>query len=229
MKRRSFLTAAALTTAGFALPGDATAQAATPSAAPKRDGPRDIPRYPQDAWLDQLPGKHRLFLDATDVAGAGGALGYAWNFMRTSTTGYQLKDEDQAVVICLRHEATQFAFSNALWSKHDFLMKEKYTHPETGKKVKGGNVFRPGATGTKSMDNDFTWDALAWRGVHFAICGTATRGLARQIAGARADKEAVQAVVDELMANAPGNAHLMASGILATQRAGEYAYTVVRA
>ena len=68
MKRRSFLTAAALTTAGFSLPGDATAQAATPTAAPKRDGPRDIPRYPQDAWLDQLPGKHRLFLDATDVA-----------------------------------------------------------------------------------------------------------------------------------------------------------------
>jgi hypothetical protein len=79
------------------------------------------------------------------------------------------------------------------------------------------------------MDDGFTWDGLARRGVHFAICSAATRGLARQIAGERADKDALQAVVDELMANAPANAHFMASGILAAQRAGEYGYTVVKA
>ena len=141
------------------------------------------------------------------------ALGYAWNFLRTSTTGYQLKDEDQAVVICLRHGATEFAFSNDIWSRYDVLRKEKYQHPETEKPVKGGNVFRPGSAGPKSMDDGFTWDGLARRGVHFAICGSATRGLARSIAGEKADSATMQKMVDELMANAPANAHFMASGI----------------
>ncbi len=226
MHRRSFLSAAALTSAGLALPSPVDAQAITPRVV---DGKRDIPRYPQDAWFDQLPGAHRLFLDATSADGAGAALGAAWNFLRTSTTGYQLKDEDEAVVVCLRHGATEFAFSNDLWSKYDVLRKMKYTHPDTDKKVKGGNVFRPGSMGPKSMDDGFTWDGLARRGVHFAICSVATRGLARTIAGEKADKDAVQAVVDELMANAPANAHFMASGILAAQRAGEYGYTVIKA
>ena len=230
MHRRSFLSAAALTSAGLALPSPVDAQAITPRAVDgKRDTKRDIPRYPQDAWFDQLPGAHRLFLDATSADGAGAALGATWNFLRTSTTGYQLKDEDEAVVVCLRHGATEFAFSNDLWSKYDVLRKLKYTHPDTDKKVKGGNVFRPGSMGPKSMDDGFTWDGLVRRGVHFAICSVATRGLARTIAGEKADKDAVQAVVDELMANAPANAHFMASGILAAQRAGEYGYTVIKA
>lgn len=226
MRRRSFVTAATLVATGLSRPHDAAAQAA---AAHGTDVKRDVPRYPQDAWLDQLPGKHRLFLDATDVEGAYAALGYAWNFLRTSTTGYHLKDEDEAVVICLRHAATEFAFSNDIWEKYDVLRKEKYKHPETEKKVKGGNVFRPGSMGPRSMEDGFTWDGLARRGVHYAICAAATRGLAQQIAGEKADKEAVQQVVDELMASAPANAHFMASGILAAQRAGEYAYTVIKA
>lgn len=224
MRRRSFIAAAGLSATGLALPPDADAQAA----AHGTDGKRDVPRYPQDAWLDQLPGKHRLFLDATDAEGAGGALGYAWNFMRTSTTGYQLKDEDQAVVICLRHSATDFAFSNDIWSRYDVLRKVKYKHPETEKTVRDGNVFRPGSTQPRSMDGDYTWDGLAGRGVHFAICGTATRGLARMIAGEKAERSAVQKIVDELMAGAPANSHFMASGIVAAQRAGEYGYTVIK-
>lgn len=225
MKRRSFLTAASLSAAGLSVPHKAAAQAA----AQKPDGKRDIPRYPQDAWLDQLPGAHRLFLDATNAEGAAGALGYAWNFMRTSISGYKLRDDDQAVVICLRHSATEFIFSNELWTKYDVLRREKYKHPETEKTVKGGNVFRPGSTSPKSMEGGFNWDDMAGRGVHFAICGAATRGLAGQIAGAKADRESVQKVVDELMASAPANTHFMASGILAAQRAGEYGYTVIKA
>jgi hypothetical protein len=223
MRRRSFLTTAAtVTAAGLALPPRAQAQSAAASRS-------DIPRYPQDAWFDKLPGKHRLFLDATTDEGASEALGFAWNFLRTSTTGYQLKDEDQAVVICLRHGATAFAFSNDIYAKYEVLRKEKYKHPDTGKKVKGGNVFRPGSVHPKSSDDAFTFDGLAKRGVHFAICGAATRGLAGMIAGRGAAKEDVQKIVDELMANGPANSHFMASGILAAQRAGEYGYSIIKA
>ena len=225
MHRRSFLTAATLSAAGLASPADLGAQAAAPAATRE---PRDVPRHPQDAWFDSIPGRHRLFLDATNVEEAAGALGFAWNFLRTSQTGYNLKDEDAAVVICLRHEATEFAFSNDVWHKHDVLRTQKYKDPESGKKVKGGNILRVGSTDPKSYPDNFTFDDLAKRGVHFALCGVATRGIARQIAGKDATKEASDAIIDELIAGAVPNSHLMASGILAAQRAGEYGYTVIR-
>jgi hypothetical protein len=223
MRRRTFLTATGLSAAGLATPSDLGAQQVQ-GAVTKRD----IPRYAQDAWFDALPGKHRLFLDATEIAEAAGALGFAWNFLRTSQTGYNLKDADQAVIVCLRHNATELAFSNEIWRKYDALRDLKYKHPDTGKLVKGGNVFRPGSTDPKSMSDAFTVDGLARRGVHFAVCGLATRALASQIAGPKASRDKVEDIMDELVAGLPANAHLMASGILAAQRAGEYGYTVLR-
>lgn len=223
MHRRAFLTATSLSAAGLATPSDLGAQEVQGAATS-----RNIPRYAQDAWFDTLPGKHRLFLDATEVAVAAGALGFAWNFLRTSQTGYNLKDADQAVIVCLRHHATELAYSNDIWQKYDILRNQKYKHPDTGKFVKGGNVFRPGSANPKSMSDAFTVDGLARRGVHFAVCGAATRGLASQIAGAQASRDAVEDIMDELIAALPANAHLMASGILAAQRAGEYGYTVLR-
>lgn len=223
MHRRAFLTATGLSAAGLATPSDLGTQEVQGAATS-----RHIPRYAQDAWFDTLPGKHRLFLDATDFEEASGALGFAWNFLRTSQTGYNLKDADQAVIICLRHNATELAYSNDIWQKYDILRNQKYKHPDTGKFVKGGNVFRPGSANPKSMSDAFTVDGLARRGVHFAVCGAATRGLASQIAGAQASRDAVEDIMDELIAALPANAHLMASGILAAQRAGEYGYTVLR-
>jgi hypothetical protein len=225
MRRRTFLTATSLGAASLVSPPRTLAQA-TQATAPDS---RDLPRYAQDAWFDKVPGKHRLFLDATEIAEAGAALGFGWNFLRTSQSGYNLKDADQAVIICLRHNATDVAFSNEVWQKYDVLRNQKYEHPETGRKVKGGNLFRPGSTRPKSNPDSFTFDGLARRGVHFAICGVATRGLAGMIAGAKASHDDVEAVMDELVKSLPANAHVTASGILAAQRAGEYGYTVLRA
>jgi hypothetical protein len=223
LPRRSFLAAATLSAAALATPAALAAE--TPAPLSSRG---DVPRYPQDAWFDKLPGKHRLFLDATNATEAGGAVGYGWNFLRTSQTGYNLKDADQALVICLRHSATLFAIANPVFQKHTIFANEKYKHPETEKTVKGGNVFRPGSTNPKSIDDGFTLDGLAKRGVHFAICGVALRGMAGMIAGKGATRDAVETVMDELVAALPENAHVMSSGILAAQRAGEYGYTVVR-
>lgn len=223
MRRRTFLTATSLSAAGLAAPSDLGAQQVQGTG-----NRREIPRYAQDAWFNSLPGKHRLFLDATEIAEAAGALGFAWNFLRTSQTGYNLKDADQAVIVCLRHNATELAFSNAFWLKYDILRNLTYKHPDTGKLVKGGNVFRPGSTNPKSMSDAFTVDGLARRGVHFAVCGLAARALASQIAGPKASRDAVEDIMDALVAALPANAHLMVSGILAAQRAGEYGYTILR-
>ena len=223
MHRRTFLAATSLSAAGLAAPSDLGGQQVQGTG-----NKREIPRYAQDAWFDSLPGKHRLFLDATEIAEAAGALGFAWNFLRTSQTGYNLKDADQAVIVCLRHNATELAFSNEIWLKYDILRNLKYKHPDTGKLVKGGNVFRPGSVNPKSMSDAFTVDGLARRGVHFAVCGLAARALASQLAGPTASRDAVEDLMDKLVAALPANAHLMASGILAAQRAGEYGYTVLR-
>jgi len=223
MRRRSFLTATGLSAAGLAAPSQLGAQQAQGTA-----NRREIPRYAQDAWFDSLPGKHRLFLDATEITEAAAALGFAWNFLSTSQTGYNLKDADQAVIVCLRHNATEIAFSNALWQKYDALRTLKYKHPDTEKLVSGGNMFRPGSANPKSLGDAFTVDGLARRGVHFAVCGLATRALASQIAGRGAARDALEDIMDELRVALPANAHLMASGILAAQRAGEYGYTVLK-
>ena len=37
------------------------------------------PRHPEDAWLDQRPGTHRIFIDAATANGAGEAILYANN------------------------------------------------------------------------------------------------------------------------------------------------------
>lgn len=223
MRRRTFLAATSLSAAGLAAPADLGAQQVQ-GAGTKRD----IPRYAQDAWFDSLPGKHRLFLDATEIAEAAGALGFAWNFLRTSQTGYNLKDADQAVIVCLRHNATELAFSNEIWLSYDVLRNLEYKHPDTGKLVKGGNAFRLGSANPKSMSDAFTVDGLARRGVHFAICGLAARRIASRFAGPRASRDAVEDMMDKLVAALPANAHVMASGILAAQRAGEYGYTVLK-
>lgn len=223
MRRRTFLTATSLSAAGLTAPADLDAQGMQGAG-----NKREIPRYAQDSWFDSLPGKHRLFLDATEIAEAAGALGFAWNFLRTSQTGYNLKDTDQAVIVCLRHNATELAFSNDVWQKYDILRSQKYKHPDTGKLVKGGNVLRLGSVTPKSLSDAFTIDGLARRGVHFAVCGVAARGLASQIAGPKATRDRIEDIMDELVAALPANAHLMASGILAAQRAGEYGYTVLK-
>jgi hypothetical protein len=225
MRRRSFVSAATLGAAGLAAPSNAEPQ--DPAQEPA--GARRAPRHRQDAWFDALPGRHRLFVDATTVPEAASALSFAWNFLRSSQTGYNLKDADQAVIVGLRHYATEVSFSNDVWRKYEPLRTSSYVHPDSGTKVTGVNIFRPDANHALAYAPPFTLDGLVARGVHVAVCGLAARSLARRCAGARATPDSVEAVLDEMVKSMPANAHVMASGILAAQRAGEYGYTVIRA
>src|SRR4051794_37752597 len=102
VRRRSFLSRAGVTAAAFGL-GGVAAHAQGSSA-----GRFQPTRHPQDDWLDAVPGKHRLFLDALTGAGAGDALLFAGNFLNNSKAAYNMADADSAIVICLRHFATPF-------------------------------------------------------------------------------------------------------------------------
>lgn len=188
------------------------ATAATPAATTFRPA-----RHPQDAWLDTLPGKHRVVLDATSADGAGQGIGYSSNVYNANRTGYQLENADIALVLVLRHDATAFAFNNAMWKKYGNVFAEltEYKHPTEP----GPPTANPYNSGERPP-----LDRLAGRGAHFIVCGLATSLYAGQIAGQSGDRAAVY---KELESNMVANAHIMAAGVVGITRAQEYGYSMI--
>lgn len=217
--RRSFF--ARLAAAGAAL-GLVDASSAQVEAAPARAF--QPARHTEDDWYDALPGKHRFFLDSVSPHGAGEAIAYATNFFVANKSGYSLQDSDLAVVICLRHLATPLAFGDAIWAKYGGAIAEemKFTDPKTGKPPTG-NVYNATTYGSALPNRGISLDTLLGRGVHFAVCGLATRRFASVIAtqtGGAAD-----ALFKEVVAGMIPNCHVVSAGIVAVGRAQERGYT----
>jgi intracellular sulfur oxidation DsrE/DsrF family protein len=211
--RRTFLSRLGMAAAAIGL-GRATASAAFRSA-PGPGGPSDWQpaRDAKDDWFDQLPGRHRLFFDAVTAAGASGAMAFADNYFTANKNGYGLEPTDLAVAICLRHSATGFAFADPFWAKYGTPLAEamSFTDPKTSEPP-AVNVYKA------------RLDALVKRGVHFAVCDMASHRLAGAIAR-KVDGNA-EAIYKEMTANAIGNAHFVAAGIVAVNRAQERGYSI---
>ena len=185
--------------------------------APAPGGAWQPMRHPVDEWYDNIPGKHRTFLDAVSAHGVGEALHFASNIFTTSKSGYGLETSDLAIVICLRHGATAFAFNDAVWTKYSepLSAQTKMTDPKTN------------AASTKNPYNspdrrDETFDAMIKFGVYFAVCDKSTQGLAGSLAR-RTDGQS-DAVYKELLAHVIGNAHMVPSGIVAVGHGQEHGY-----
>jgi intracellular sulfur oxidation DsrE/DsrF family protein len=214
--RRSFLARLGAAAAAFGLgssaaaaeQGGASATPATPSTAT----PWQPTREAKDDWLDQIPGKHRMVFDAVSADGVASAIQFANNFFTGNKNGYGLEPSDVAVVIVLRHRATQFAFSDAVWAKYGAALSEtdKFTDPKTGE-VPTANYYKSGL------------EAHAKRGVHFAVCDLSTNRLSNAIA--RKHEVKADVVYKELTGTAVANSHFVAAGILAVNRAQERGYT----
>ena len=211
--RRSFLfrlsTAAAALGIGRPVAG---AQTQTPAQAPQ-DRRFEPARHAQDDWLDQLPGKHRLFFDSTTPKGAEEAMTFAGNYFTGNKTGYGLDHGDLAVIIGLRHRSTPFAFTDAMWAKYTAGIAEriKFNDPKTDKPP-AVNLYARGV------------ESLLDRGVHFLVCDMATHALAGVIGktiGGRADD-----VYKDLQANTIGNCHFVSAGIVGVNRAQERGYSI---
>jgi intracellular sulfur oxidation DsrE/DsrF family protein len=220
--RRSFLTQAGATAAAIGLGGAAVTHAQSGA-----KGSRFQPaRHSQDDWLDAIPGKHRLYLDAVTGYGAGDALLFAGNFLNSSKAAYNLTDSDCAVVICFRHFSTPFAWTDAIWAKYGEPFTEMLTKikdPKTGK-APTINLFRVAGYGLQLNNLGTTIDDLVKRGVQFAVCDTATHFTAQQLA--QATKGDAEAVYKDLTSNTIPNSRYVSAGILATNRAQERGYTL---
>lgn len=221
--RRSFLTRLSAAVGAFG----ATSAATPTTTGAQSQGPWTPTRHPQDDWLDALPGKHRFFFDSTTATGAGDAITFATNFYNASKSGYGLGDADQAMVICLRHWSTPFAWTDEMWAKYGAPIAEriKFNDPKTNA-APTINVYRSTAYGMQLPNRGTTLDALIARGVHFAVCDMATRAYSGVIAGAL--KLKADEVYADLKDHSIPNCHYMSAGIVAVNRAQERGYSLAQ-
>lgn len=177
-------------------------------------------RHPEDDWFDQTPAKHRFFMDTTTAPGLASAMAFARNFFEANASGYKLADADVAQIICLRHHSTAFAFSDAIWAKHGAALAERadYVDPQT-KQAPTVNPYEVEGRGERAV----TLSSLARRGVRYAVCSMATRRIATVIAQKTGGK--VDDIFKELTDHLVPNAHMVAAGIVAVNRAQERGYT----
>jgi len=219
LPRRSMLSRLGVTMAAFAV-GTRSASAQTPAAR------FQAASHPEDAWLDAVPGKHRTYIDASTANGAGEAILYANNLYVANKSGYALPESDIVVVVGLRHFATVFAFTDAIWAKYGKLMSAplSFTDPKT-KQAPSSNLLTAADYGMTLPNLGNTIQSVVSRGTRFAVCDMATHFFASQIAastGGTAD-----AVYKEFTANLIPNSHLMAAGVVAVNRAQERGYTLL--
>jgi intracellular sulfur oxidation DsrE/DsrF family protein len=207
--RRSFFSRLGAAVA-FLSAGSAAASAQPPQPAAEHSGVWQPARDPKDDWFDQIPGKHRLFFDTLTDGGLREARGFANNYYDGSKNAYGLEPSDLAVIICLRHSATPFAFTDAFWAKYGSVIAESLKLSDPALKA---NPHRA------------QLEALIKRGVHYAVCDMASHRYAGQIArkveGGNAD-----AIYKEMTANVVGNAHFVPAGIIAVNRAQERGYSI---
>jgi intracellular sulfur oxidation DsrE/DsrF family protein len=228
LARRSFLSrlAAGAGAFGAAFGASAAVEAGT---APAASGDFQPARHAEDDWFDQTTAKHRFFYDTTSAQGFGQALFFARNYLAANASGYKLTDADLAQIICMRHESTSFAFTDAMWAKYGPMLSERaggFVDPRT-KQVPTTNLYLATGYGDALQNGNVTSEQLARRGVRFAVCALATRAAAQLIAtktGANVDT-----VFKELTENLILNGRMVPAGIVAVNRSQEHGYSFVYA
>ena len=182
-------------------------------------------RHEQDAWFADNTATHRVFIDSSTPLGGSDAPRYAFNIMNSHINAYGGSNDDYAMIVCFRHASTAFGYGDALWEKYGEIFARRmagYVDPETNEAPRrnmlnvGGGPF-----------SGATLDALTGRGVRFAVCATATRGLAGMVAGATGQD--TDAVFSELEQGLVDNARLVPAGVMAATRSQEYGYSLLYA
>jgi len=218
LPRRSLVTGMGVAIAGLTVSGTTAAQ----------DGQQlsafQAQRHSEDAWFDELGGSHRVFIDTSTALGGQDALRYAFNIMNAHGNAYSGSDDDYAMIVCYRHGSTPFGYGDALWEKYGELLngRMQLTDPETNETPKR-NILNIG----QGRNASTSIDAMVARGVRFAICATASRGMAGLIAGRTGQQ--TDDVYNEIVAGAIPNARFVSAGVMGVTRAQEYGYSLLYA
>ena len=184
-------------------------------------------RHAIDAWMDELPGNHRIFIDTSTGRGGAEALLYASNLNNATIGAYAGEEASLAMIVCYRHFSTPFAFNDAMWTKYGeiFHTVTGIADPNTNAAPRI-NLMQTAGYGLTTPNFGNTIDSVRQLGVEIAICDAATQFLSSQIGPATGQE--IGAVYEELKANAvPGR--LVAAGVMALTRAQEYGYSLLYA
>jgi hypothetical protein len=203
-ERRAIITGLGAVAAAAGAMGVSSVQAQTPSDS------FTPTLHREDAWMSAMGGKHRVVLDATSFGALPDVVRFAGNILAGHKAGWGVEESDVALLICLRHQATPFGYTDAIWSKYGKVIDPRATPPPTA------NMFN---TGDRAQLAD-----LARRGVQFMVCGTASRGLAGRIAGPNGDTEAV---LKEMGANLIPNARIIPAGVVGVVHAQERGFALI--
>ncbi len=192
----------------------ACAQGAAPTAAA-------APGDALDTWFGGMKGTYKVIYDCAPASAAPDGVLFAHNLLKFSADKLGTKTEDNSIVVCFRHFATPFGYTDAIWAKYPQIAQMlKVDDPKTKKPatrnwllhdlvedIEGANI--PGVT---------------TRGVQFAVCGAATEFIAKLLAGKTGDAKAIEG---ELTNALIPNAKMVAAGVVAVQRAQKagFAYT----
>ena len=209
--RRNLLTNLGVT----AVAGLATGAAlSTPTQAAQSAG-FEPARHGNDAWLGELPGSHRVFIDSSTLEGGANALRFASNIIKSHIEEYEGKASDYALVVCFRHGSASYGFGDALWAKYSSILGRDMDQAPKSNPMNTASA----ANGQNSIA------AMVKDGIQFAICKRSSRRIAAGIA------EATGVTPDEafaeLVAGAIPNAHFVAAGVMAATRAQEYSYSLL--
>jgi hypothetical protein len=220
--RRSFLTG--LGAAAFAAAGAGTAEAQN-ATRPAAEAFKP-PRHADDDWMDTLPGKHRMVIDAVTPHGAGEAILYANNLYEANKP-YGLTSKDLAIIVVMRHYATPFAFNDQIWAKYGKPIGEalKFTDPKTNQPP-SVNLYNAPGYGMALSNLGSTIDAALKNGTHLAICEVALHFVSGVAAGPGGD---ANAVYNTFKSNALPQSHFVTAGVVAVNRAQERGYTLIYA
>lgn len=207
-----------LATVGVAaITGLAASATSTSAQAQQRGNGFQPARHSKDAWMGELGGSHRVFVDSSTMPGGANALRYANNIMTAHEEDYEGAASDYAMIVCFRHTSTPYAFNDAIWAKYGRLFDRSADPAPSSNPMNVANR----ANGNNSIP------MLVAREAQFAICHRATRSFSGMLASAT--DTAYEDVYAELLANAIPNSRFVAAGVLAATRAQEYGYSLLYA
>jgi hypothetical protein len=168
--------------------------------------------------MDELPTKHRIFVDTASRQGGQDGVAFAGNLFNINESAYGVKSGDVGVIICFRHQSTAYGYNEAMWAKYGqyFSQRLELPKPVTVNPVNPAGPFEEGAR---------TVATLADRGAVIAVCAQATRGMAGRIAMATGGSQ--DAIFKELTSNAVRNGRFVPAGVVAATHAQEYGYALL--
>ena len=171
-----------------------------------------------------MPGQHRFAFDAISPDGITLTMTSIINYFNANDTGYGLKDKDLAVVLILRHRATPFAYSHAIWAKHGAAITQRTQYNDPGTNQPPKVYLFTGSVGDRPQGERRSLATLTARGVRLAGCGVSTRNYAGAIAVATGGT--TDDAFREITGNLIENARIVPAGIITVNRAQERGYSL---